>query len=337
MSEFPRSARVGAGIVAGVLAAGLASGCTAEAVPRSLATEAPQATALAGDMKLCYAEPPTAKLPRVEAKDYTDAVTASNVTPITIHQNPGKAARNYNAHMPEKITKKVGAATVKIIRGKFTGSGFVVLDPNGEPVVVTAAHVVAPDNVAKKSELKIIDAEGNTTTVESGCYANGSYGVDSPPGDHSPEQVDLAILRPSNKVGQAALTLAAQPPKRGERVGFYNFQQDRDITYPASYTGIALDMRTESMDNTILTGLGAEDDEIIDNAVEGGASGSAGIDPETGDVYGVIVSKRSVDYRDMSPFGVTYTQPSAADWGTATIGSMTDAADLQYALAGGNY
>jgi len=338
MSELPRSARIGIGIVTGILGAGLAGGCTAEAIPQSQATEAPQATAVRGDIPLCYPDMPAASVQRKIAESYVDAsVSAKNVKPITVRQNPGETAEGYAGKLPKRIAKKVGGAAIKIDFGEYTASGSVVRDPNGKEVVVTAAHVIAPEDITKMSAIKLTDREGNTTGVKSACYVNGTNGKSTPPGDRTGEHVDLAILRPAEDIGSTALTLAKRPPERGELVGFYNFQQNRAIDYPANYSGIALDLRTDAMSNTVITGLGKEDDDVIDNAVMPGASGSTVVDYDTGEVFGVVGSVRRVAFEDMTQFNVAYDHEGASYAGTASVAGIVDVADLEYALASGNY
>jgi hypothetical protein len=328
MSELRGSKRLARGAVAGFLGLGLLSGC-AEAV-QSDAREIPAATVLPGDIQLCY---PLAPKAAIERDLYNDPDTdASKLKPIQITQEPHLTAMEYPGPLPAKIAKRVSGAVVRVDSAGAMGSGFLT----NNRVAITAAHVIISDGKTNLSGIKVTDTKGRESNVVDACYALGSSGRSGTP--EETEHVDVAILRLAEPLGTTTLKLAAQPPKRGEPVGFYNFQQDRQTTDPANYSGIALDLRSPYASNTALTGLGPEDDEKLDHTVADGASGGVGVAFGTGDVYGITTSEVPVYYGVMdSGLNVQYEPPHPKKEVLSGIAGMTDAIDIRHALAGGNY
>lgn len=226
--------------------------------------------------------------------------------------------------------RKLAGAVVKITRidGR-SGSGFITTGRDGERVIVTAAHVV-PGGLL--DGITIIDSAHNSTTATSGCYiaAGSEHRGDLPPNN----KVDIAIIRPRQKIGRSVLTFAPDP-QRGERVTFYNFQQNRSPDNPAKYCGLALGLQTSWMDGTVLTGIDG-----IGSLIEANASGGAIVN-EKGDVVSMSVSAIGIDERSLGPITGAYLplKPGDSSYTVASlrVAGTVKSSTLAYALDHGHY
>lgn len=289
------------------------------------------------DLAVCYDKPsPQLKRPKVASLSRL----LSNKNDLVVRQNSGgEAAADYPGPIPQDAAGKLAGAVVKISvvtpEGLYgIGTGFVVENNREERVVATAAHVAL---AAPLGDLAISDTSGNISHIQSGCYVDGSEGRAKPLHDEEVDQIDTAILRTAESIGSSSLTLAHRPPRRGQWVGFYNFQDNRELTSPANYQGKALDTQSPTMSNTALTGLGDENRQLAQTTIVGGASGGPVVDVHTAEVYGMSVSAAYVPHDMMDTYGVRYESFYSSSADQATVAGFVDAIDIQHALATNNY
>ena len=185
-------------------------------------------------------------------------------------------------------------ANVIIEHGDMHGSGLVTTDAHGEQVIVTAAHVVANNNVRT---LKVTNSDEQVVHITRGCYMYEDRGkkvnltqqdVDAP-GLH---EYDIAVLRPDKPLSSEPLKIAKGLPSRGTWLKFVNNQLENTPDYPADYNGLVVSRKPDSYGDSVLTGLEPWQKHIGGESsytINPGASGGMVANIQTGEVVGISV------------------------------------------------
>lgn len=132
------------------------------------------------------------------------------------------------------------------------GSGFLTTAPDGTQVVVTAAHVVAGNDLHK---VTVENKNNQAAGVTGGCYVYEEDGKFADLLEGETTDVDLAILSLGDPLAGTPLELAKGFPERGTWLAFVNNQGDYEPDYPASYSGFAVSQLPGTLGNMAMTGV----------------------------------------------------------------------------------
>lgn len=197
------------------------------------------------------------------------------------------------------------AAVVRISVEGGKGSGFVVLNEEQEPVVITAAHVVIGESL---NDITITTNEGETASPTGGCVI---YEKDGRPVDTSEEEkngyypdYDIAVLTYEDDLNITPLPVAKEMPAVGDWVYFVNYQgaygpkesldSSELFAGPAEYTGIMTPKYPTTTHRSVITGardMGPNYTRSYFDSIHmrPGASGGPVLD-EAGEVIGISVA-----------------------------------------------
>jgi hypothetical protein len=261
---------------------------------------------------------------------------------------------------PDYTQNAVSAATVKVINGQSYGSGFEARGRNGNKVIVTAAHVIEDAT----GPIHVVDDQGKSTEVTSGCYVYQYHGKRMPlkpnASDTEPTGIDdIAILNTKQQLDGKPLSVSSKPPARGKWVSFTNNQQtlidgsvsDGDPTSPTEFSGMVLTNPANYMGFMALTGIQpwlGKDLTSTYSLMPGGSGGEVTVGKT---VVGITVTSAQ-EHADLANGIIDYITPDALsqdynvsmDPRVAHIQGMlpNDAglvagSQINFALAGGDY
>jgi len=259
--------------------------------------------------------------------------------PITLHYDRGHFEEE--TYADTLINLKLEAANIAITADGRHGSGFLTLASDGTVVGITAAHVT--DGVALK-DIEVQDHQGNVSDVIGGCYMyerNGEFVDGDAPGV---QEVDVAVLRLSTRLGGDVLKLSATAPKRGEWVTFVNNQIYQDARSPTSYNGLVTNWAPNGRGNSVLTGLQPWKklaSGTVSYSTEKGGSGGIVADQQTGEVEALLAGGPLGTYDSAEStaayFGVHFTAPVGNETGIVPSEALVIDAEAIRSALGGKY
>lgn len=266
-----------AALAFGILASGVAAKVTYEIFKSPPLTAAAPTPSVDKPLRPCYDTP---------IKHAIATGVTQTKPPLKIRQNSQGVVEGDPGMLQKNIREKLLGATVRIELPKSTG---FLLESD---LVVTSAHGVYTKNIGT---IMLSDAANKLGKVIDGCYIYEKNGKLADPLDHKGADIDVAVLRLAEPLGNSTLSLANTELKPGEWATFFNYQHSRPIEDPAEYNGVVLADKPEIAGNILLTGVQAwrncesASDERSTCAIEAGSSDGPVVQWSTGDVVGMSV------------------------------------------------
>lgn len=300
--------------------------------PSSSSATVPRATTLGR----CFDAPqPAGTLAPIASRD-----------PITLHYDPATHRIAGEPTVSERILRQLTDSSVVIQAGRFRASGFATEAPNGQEVIVTAAHVVAVEDT---SQITITDNTGHTTGATAGCYMYEDKGQFLDLGSVYTSQTlpdakayDIAILQPEQPVGQPA-RVATDYPGSGAWLEFVNTQREASAATPAHYLGLTVSKRPSILGDVALTGLEPQraSESIQAYSDQPGSSGGLAASIQTGAIEGMSYAS-GTHYSNAADtsryFGVNFDTPIGPGAGIQPMETVLMGADvIHLALSSSNY
>lgn len=180
--------------------------------------------------------------------------------PITLNFDQASKKYNNEPEVSAELDDKLLSGSVKVyvdptyvmnpetkivetVEGSI-GGGFLTKDPEGQPVVVTAAHVVGLA-IDDPSKIHVVDAKGNQARITDGCY---EYSVNGEMIDTyvknsllpANEFQDLAVLRLDKQLKTSNLPLANVQPEKGDWLRAVNNAPNSSLDPAITYSTLAI-------------------------------------------------------------------------------------------------
>jgi Trypsin-like peptidase domain len=256
--------------------------------------------------------------------------------PLRYISDPTTKALTANPGYDAASLTHVRGAVIRI-SGPEEGSAFIVNDPDGEQVIVTAAHVVAEHDPAS---VELTDFFGNRTTAYAGRYILEARGRLLTAAElDGPADIDLAVLRPEKPLGRTALRVGALAA-RGTWLDMVNYQHDAAFDAPHQYKGVVLTQRP-GQSNYLATGMEPErvSEPLANTVVLRGASGGVAFNAQKGEVAGVSFfgSNLLLQPEDLALLNISFDRPMRGDDEesrlTPLLAHIVDPAYIRQAIA----
>lgn len=241
---------------------------------------------------------------------------------ITVAVDNG-VAEGDSVYVRDDVLQSTMDPTVYIATTGYTGSGVVVLNDDGEQVVVTAAHLAGE---AYTSSISIETFDGQTQQVKSGCYIyegtvlGGNNSTDRQdrmrnPADEQVVSYDVAVLVPEQPLDVTPAVLSDASVKPGDWLNFVNYQgpfvPPTEVFYggnvvpgPAAYTGLVTPQTPGKTTIDVVAGLSNRMPTQLsvgydDNHVTSGSSGGPVFNRD-GEVIGIVRSSKDPEQLDVA-------------------------------------